>query len=93
MAVFVDDMYKFKMGQFGRMKMSHLTADTTAELMEMADKIGVNRKWLQCRGTWKEHFDICVSKRKLAIKFGAFPCSMAESVKRCMKRQTEKVNQ
>jgi hypothetical protein len=34
----------------------------------MADKIGVDRKWLQAAGTKREHFDICLSKRALADK-------------------------
>ena len=33
MAVYVDDMYKYPLGQFGRMKMSHMVADTTEELL------------------------------------------------------------
>lgn len=56
---------------FGRMRMCHMIADTTQELLEMVDKIGVARKWIQYAGTDKEHFDICLSKKELAIKFGA----------------------
>lgn len=59
------------MGQFGRMKMSHMVADTTAELLAMADKIGVARQWIQHKGGVHEHFDIAISKRKLAVKYGA----------------------
>lgn len=51
--------------------MCHMIADTTEELMAMVDKIGVNRKWIQEQGTYKEHFDICLEKKKLAIKAGA----------------------
>lgn len=71
MAVYVDDMYKSEVGQFGRMKMSHMMADTTEELLAMADKIGVHRKWIQYPCTPKEHFDIAMGKRALAIKHGA----------------------
>lgn len=46
-------------------------ADTTQELLDMADKIGVARKWIQYAGTPREHFDVCMSKRKKAIEFGA----------------------
>lgn len=56
---------------FGRMIMAHMTADTTEELLVMADRIGVQRKWIQYPNTWKEHFDICKSKRDLAVKNGA----------------------
>lgn len=67
MSVYVDDME----APFGRMVMCHMLADTTDELLDMADKIGVARKWIQRRGTPGEHFDICMSKRALAVKLGA----------------------
>ena len=67
MAVYVDDA----MIQFGRMKMSHMIADTTNELLAMADAVGVQRKWIQNAGTYREHFDVCASKRELAIANGA----------------------
>lgn len=69
--VYVDNMYLFPMGEFGRMKMSHMYADTSEELHVMADAIGVARKWCQHPGTWREHYDIAMSKRVLALKFGA----------------------
>lgn len=65
--VYIDD-YKAK---FGTMIMCHMIADTTGELLDMCDKIGVNKKWIQHPGTYKEHFDICLSKKKKAIEFGA----------------------
>lgn len=67
MPVYVDSMR----AKFGRMIMCHMTADTTKELLEMADRIGVARKWLQHPGEWKEHFDIALSKRALAVEAGA----------------------
>ena len=74
MAVFVDDMQ----AEFGRMKMCHMIADTTAELLVMADLIGVRRKWLQKPGTAQEHFDICMAKRALAVKAGAIEVTMRD---------------
>lgn len=71
MAVYVDNFYITGAGNFGRMKMSHMIADTQKELLEMCDKIGVQRKWIQDYETPREHFDISISKRKLAIGFGA----------------------
>ena len=56
---------------FGRMRMCHMLADTSAELMAMADAIGVARKWVQAPGTWREHFDVCAAKRTLAVQRGA----------------------
>lgn len=75
MAVYVDDMR----APFGRMKMCHMWADTREELFAMADRIGVARKWFQrpagtslpgMDASW-EHFDIALSKRAIAVKFGA----------------------
>jgi hypothetical protein len=67
MAVYVDNARH----RFGRMRMSHMMADTHEELVEMADAIGVDRCHIQHEGTPREHFDICASKRALAIKEGA----------------------
>ena len=67
MAVYVDDMQ----AEFRGMKMSHMMADTHAELLAMADQIGVDRKWLQKPGTVHEHFDIAESKKRRAIRAGA----------------------
>jgi hypothetical protein len=58
---------------YGRMLMCHMIADTTDELLAMADRIGVARKWIQHAGTEREHFDVCKSKRELAIAAGAVP--------------------
>jgi len=78
MAVYVDDMHKVAMGQLGRMKMCHMIADSTDELLAMADAIGVNRKWIQFAGTPREHFDIASSKRALAVQQGAIEITMRE---------------
>jgi hypothetical protein len=65
--VYVDDMQ----AEFRGMIMCHMVADSHAELIAMADRIGVQRKWIQQPGTTREHFDICLTKRKAAIKAGA----------------------
>ena len=67
MSVYVDE----PIWPFGRMMMCHMAADSTEELLAMADRIGVARKWIQYPGTKKEHFDLCKSKRALAITHGA----------------------
>lgn len=72
--VYVDDMR----AQFGRMVMCHMLADSTHELLRMADKIGIARKWIQKKGTVYEHFDICLAKRKLAVTAGAKEITMLE---------------
>lgn len=71
MTVYVDDMrMEAKVGNFTA-KWSHLTADTSDELIEFALTIGLKESWIQYPGTWKEHFDVTESKRQLAIKNGA----------------------
>jgi hypothetical protein len=74
MSVYVDDME----ANFGRMVMCHMMADSTKELLAMADKIGVARKWIQKRGTRYEHFDICKSKKMQAINRGAIEMTQRE---------------
>lgn len=67
MTVYVYDMR----ARYGRMVMCHMVADSDAELLAMADKIGLPRKWHQHAGTYRSHFDISLCKRALAIKHGA----------------------
>ncbi len=76
MSVYVDDMR----APFGNMVMCHMWADSDDELLAMADRISVPRKWIQGQpvlsfgkhrnASWV-HFDIALSKRALAVKFGA----------------------
>ena len=67
MGVYIDSMN----AKFGRMVMCHMVADSTEELLQMADKIGVARRWIQYPGTSKEHFDVCLSAKKKALSLGA----------------------
>lgn len=80
MAVYVDDMYRYPMGRYGRMKMSHMVADTLAELHDMADKIGVDRKWVQKAHLGKGwvHYDVSMSARARAIEFGAVEITLKQ---------------
>ena len=87
MTVYVDNMHESKLGNFGRMKMSHMIADTTEELLAMADRIGVQRRWLQYPGTHKEHFDIALSKRAMAIAAGAVEIDMEQTSAMCRRRR------
>lgn len=88
MSVYVDNMYTIPLGNFRNMKMSHLMADTTEELLAMVDKIGVQRKWIQHQGTNREHFDIAISKRTLAIKHGTIEVCMRKLAPAAMKRES-----
>lgn len=68
---------------YGRMVMCHLVADTPAELHAMADRIGVARRWFQDPKTMNvstPHYDICKSKRALAIEAGAIECERNDFV-------------
>ncbi len=56
--------------RYGRMMMCHMIADSVAELHAMADRIGIRRQWFQCQGS-TPHYDVCKSKRALAVKYGA----------------------
>jgi hypothetical protein len=87
MTVYVDDMHLNAMGQFGRMKMCHMLADTREELDAMADRIGVARKWIQKAGTPHEHYDIATVKRKLAVAAGAQEITMREMGLMCARRR------
>jgi hypothetical protein len=82
MTVYVDDARH----PFGRMIMCHMIADSREELLEMSDRIGVARRWIQAEGTWKEHFDISVGKRREAIAAGAVEITQREMVMILRKR-------
>lgn len=67
MPVYIDDMNAEKDG----MIFCHMLADTHEELMQMAALIGLKPAWLQHEGTHKEHFDITIGKKRLALARGA----------------------
>jgi hypothetical protein len=68
MTVYVDDVRH----RYRNLVMCHMWAPCLGELLEMADTIGVHRKWLQTppRASWV-HFDIALTKKALAIDAGA----------------------
>jgi len=55
-----------------------MLADSDLELHAMAARIGVERRWYQKAGTPHSHYDICLSKRALAVKAGAMEVDRAE---------------
>ncbi len=65
--VFVDDAIY----PYGRMMMCHMMSKDVEALHAMASKIGIARKWFQNKKGRTPHYDICKSKRALAVKFGA----------------------
>jgi len=76
MTVYVDDVRL----PFGNLVMCHMWADTLEELLAMADRIGVQRRWIQGhpelsvgkakRASWV-HFDLALGNKRRAIKAGA----------------------
>lgn len=59
------------------MIMCHMVADTLAELHEMAERIGLKREWFQTKSSLP-HYDVCRTKRALAIRCGAREVSNRE---------------
>jgi hypothetical protein len=70
-----------------------MIADTREELDNMADKIGVARKWIQYPGRPNEHYDICLTKRAIAVAAGAIEITIRDTALKCRaKRQENKDN-
>lgn len=78
MSVFVDDMR----APYGRLILCHMIADSDAELHKMADTIGVARRWFQ-----GDHYDICLTKRALAVKAGAVEITWREAGRKIFARR------
>jgi hypothetical protein len=57
------------------MIMCHMVADSDDELHAMAARIGVSRRWHQGPPRHDSHYDIALSKRRLAVKNGAVEVS------------------
>lgn len=85
MTVYVDD----QQNPYGRMKLCHMVADSQQELLEMADRIGGDRKWIQCQDTYKEHFDVCLSMRQKAVEAGAVEVTARQLVQKLQEKRSE----
>lgn len=59
-----------------------MMADTEQELDQMADAIGVARRWKQLSKIRAPHYDVCLAKKKLALSLGAVEVTPIELVKR-----------
>ena len=88
MSVYIDSFRS----PFGNMIMNHMIADTKEELLDMVDKIGVKRKWIQKEETIWEHFDICESKKILAIRHGAIQVETMELARKMVGKKKEKIH-
>jgi Protein of unknown function (DUF4031) len=87
MTTYVDNMR----AQYKSMIMCHMIADTEQELLEMADTIGVKRRWHQNAGTYRSHFDVSLSMRRKAIQNGAVQITWRETVEKINKRFKRKL--
>lgn len=80
MTVYVDDA--FIAARVGRITSHwcHMSADTRAELDEMADRLGLRRSWIQHPGEWSEHYDVTEGKRRQAVALGAVEIAWRDAV-------------
>ncbi|MEM1167530.1 MAG: DUF4031 domain-containing protein [Cyanobacteria bacterium P01_H01_bin.35] len=82
--IYVDDCKN----KFHNMVMSHMTADSSEELMIFATTVlKLKPEWVQCRGTWKEHFDVSQTKRKMAIENGAIAMNRIDYIRMVKKKK------
>ena len=77
MTVYVDSAKN----RYGKYVMAHMMADTTDELLDMAEAIGLKPYWIQKEWTASEHFDVAQTKRAEAISRGAKVISSREMVR------------
>jgi allophanate hydrolase subunit 1 len=74
--VYVDNMK----AAFRGMIMCHMLADSDEELHAMAARLGLKMEWHQKPGTVHSHYDIALSKRRLAVHFGAIEITRSQLV-------------
>lgn len=75
--------------QYRGMRMSHMLADTPAELQEAERALGIPVGSIQYQDTPKEHLDISESKRDQAIHdMGAIEVSSKTLVRMIQRRRT-----
>lgn len=90
MACYVDDMMRpHTMSGQRPAKWSHLLADTSEELAEMAAQLGLKPRWLQHPGTHREHYDVTATIRREALRFGAEPISYPRGTAELLERKRE----
>lgn len=81
MPVYIDNFNATYKRGYRTMKMCHMIADTLQELHAMADTIGVNRRWFQAQASIP-HYDVCLTKKQLAITHGAIEVDRRTLVKK-----------
>ena len=78
MAVYVDDAIWEWRGEVW----CHLVADTDEELDDFAQRLGLERRWLQHKPArpWLDHYDLPDYGRERAVQLGATAVGRAEIV-------------
>jgi Protein of unknown function (DUF4031) len=87
MAVWVDDMRRPATLGPVTSEWSHLMADSTDELVAFAGTLGLEARWVQYPGTWKEHFDVSEETRLRAVASGAEEVTLRELTMRARARR------
>ena len=80
MTIYVDDLNQ----PYRHMKMSHMfchPVSSVEELHQMADALGLNRKWFQDKKAEFPHYDVSFGYKMKAIKLGAVAITTRETVK------------
>lgn len=76
---------------YGRMIMSHMSSPDLEELHEMADRLGLKRKWFQNDSkNWHPHYDVSKGFKQRAIEYGAKLVPDKELIRRCYPNMVEK---
>lgn len=83
MAVYVDaEVIRWR----GR-EWCHLVADSLDELHEFAARLGLQRRWFQCRNY--PHYDVTVTVRLRALQLGALDADRRTIVQCCKQMRSE----
>jgi hypothetical protein len=97
MSVYVDDAFIPAKVRSGRLthdsRWCHMTADSTEELIAFAVSIGLQAKYIQFKGTWKEHFDVTEPKRRQAIAKGAVEVNYRDRIAEMGKRRMKELEE
>ncbi len=72
------------------MIMCHMLADSTEELQQMAHDIGVSKVHIQKAGTPREHFDVCLTMKRKALRLGAQQITARQVVTLMQKKRRQK---
>ena len=74
MSCYVDVLKSYPDAGLRFTEFCHLLADEREELHQMADRIGMPRRFFQDH-PWRWHYDLPAHLREAALQFGALPIS------------------